>query len=187
MTSTYEHAQRVNAGKIFTDGKGNRAIYSDRSDGTKQAFGWLIWADGTKGTYQELPDNLHPERYNVTEAHEFAQRIKALGFVVYMAAGGHYGVISDDTGERVLSFSFPGVEDTLSGNYGPPSRESGTGWRMDQDPQSLRTADDVREALNACPPAWCRRASDQSGGWKRFTTLAEHLAAYGQSSKYRQI
>jgi hypothetical protein len=182
--STYEHARRCNAGQIFTDGEGNRAIYSDRSDATGQAFGRLIWADGTLGNYGELPENLFPERYNVTQAHEFAQRIKSLGFVVYMAAGGHYGFITDETGARVLSFAFQGVEDTLSGNYGPPSRESGTGWQINATPQSLRTAEQVREALNAPAPDWTRK---QGKGWTRYTTLAEHLAAYGASSKYRQI
>lgn len=61
MPTTYDHARRCNAGQIFTDGNGNRAEYSDRSDGAQKAFGFLIWADGTKGTYQELPDNLFPE------------------------------------------------------------------------------------------------------------------------------
>lgn len=187
MPTTYDHARRCDAGQIFTDGKGNRAEYSDRSDGAQKAFGFLIGADGTKGTYQELPDNLFPERYNITAAHEFAYRVKAMGFAVYIAAGGHYGFISDETGARVLSFSFAGVEDTLSGNYGPPSRESGTGWRMDQRPQSLRTAEDVRAALYASPPQWCQRATDTRGGWRRMTTLDEHLKQYGKSSGYRQL
>lgn len=185
--TTYDHARNCNAGQVFTDREGNRAVYSDRSDATRQAFGHLIWADGTKGTYQELPANLHPERYNITEAHDFAYRVKALGFVVYLAAAGHYGFISDDTGARVLSFSFAGVEDTLSGNYGPPSRESGTGWRMNEQPQNLRTVDDVRRALYATPPDWCRRATETRGGWRRMTTLEEHLKQYGPSSRYRKI
>ena len=187
MTSTYDHARNCDAGKVLTDGQGNRYSYSDRSDGTKQVFGRPIMPDGALGKYGELPDYLYPERYNVTEAHDFAARIKALGFVVYLAASGHYGFISDDTGERVLSFSFGGVEDTLSGNYGPPSRESGTGWRMNECPQGLRTAEDVRRVLYAMPPDWCRRATDMRGGWRRMTTLEEHLKQYGPSSKYRQI
>lgn len=185
--TTYDFARERNAGRIFTDREGNRAVYSDRSDATRQAFGRLIWADGTLGNYGELPANLHPERYNVTEAHNFAARIKALGFAVYLAKGGHYGFITDDTGERVLSFSFAGTEDTLSGNYGPPSRESGTGWRMGTRPQELRTAEDVRAALYAMPPQWCQRATETRGGWRRMTTLAEHLKTYGPSSHYREI
>lgn len=187
MKTTYEHARECNGGQVFTDREGNRAIYSDRSDGTKQAFGWLIWADGTKGTYQELPDNLFPERYNVTEAHNFAYRIKAMGFAVYLASGGHYGFISDETGARVLSFGFSGVEDTLSGNYGPPSRESGTGWRIEESPHNLTTVEKVKAALYAMPPRWCQQATETRGGWRRMTTLEEHLKQYGPSSKYRKI
>lgn len=179
--TTYDFARERNAGQVFTDREGGRWIYSDRSDGARKAFGRQILPDGSQGDYGELPDNLHPERYNVTEAHNFAQRIKALGFVVYLARGGHYGFISDESGARVLSFSFAGVEDTLSGNYGPPSHESGTGWRMNLRPQSLQTAEQVREALNAYPPDWCRN------GWKHFTSLDEHLQRYGASSGYRKI
>lgn len=180
MTTTYEHARRCNAGQVFTDRDGNRAIYSDRSDGTRKVFGYLIWADGTRGTYQELPANLFPERYNVTAAHDFAERITRLGFVVYLAQQGHYGFITDDAGTRVMSFAFD-IENTLGGNYGPPSRESGTGWRMDERPESLQTADDVRRALYAMPPQWCRN------GWKHLTTLESHLKSYGPSSKYRRF
>jgi hypothetical protein len=179
MMTTYEHATKYNGGKVFRDREGNRAIYSDRADSVKKAFGRPIHADGTKGPYGELPDNMFPERYNVTEAHDFAYRIKAMGFVVYMAAQGHYGFISDEKGERVLSFQFPGIENTLSGNYGPPSRESGTGWRLEQSPESLRTIDDVRRALYAYPPKWCGE------GWRNMTSLEQHLATYGKSSGYR--
>lgn len=179
--TTYDFARDRNAGQVFTDRKGGRWIYSDRSDGARKAFGRPILPDGSHGDYGELPENLHPERYNVTEAHDFAQRIKALGFVVYLATAGHYGFISDDTGARVLSFDFAGVEDTLSGNYGPASHESGTGWRMDLRPQSLTTAERVKAALYAYPPEWCR------GGWRHFTTLEQHLARYGDSSGYRKI
>ena len=184
---TYDFARDCNPGKIFRDREGNRAVYSDRSDGTRQAFGRLIWADGTLGNYGELPDNLHPERYNVTEAHDFAYRIRALGFIVYLAEQGHYGFITDDAGERVLSFAFNGCDDSLSGNYGPPSRESGTGWRMDQLPQSLQTAEQVRAALYAMPPQWCQRATETRGGWRNMTTAEQHLKTYGPSSKYRKV
>jgi hypothetical protein len=127
------------------------------------------------------------ERYNVTAAKQFAQRIKSLGFRVFLAERGHYGFISDESGDRVLSFSFDGVENTLSGNYGPPSRESGTGWRMYTYPENLRTAEEVRSVLNAYPPLYCQRATNARGGWKYFTTLEQHLTRYGSSSQYEEI
>lgn len=58
--STYWHAQRSDSGTVFTDGKGNRAIYNDRSDATQTVYGYLIWADGTRGNYGPLPANLYP-------------------------------------------------------------------------------------------------------------------------------
>jgi hypothetical protein len=118
--------------------------------------------------------------YQQDAAREFAARIKALGFHVYVAERGHYGFIADDTETRVLSFGFSDGG-SLGGNYGPPSTESGTGWQMDAHPSSLQTAEDVRRALYAPAPPFC------GGGWKRYTTVARHLAMYGASSRYEKI
>jgi hypothetical protein len=113
-------------------------------------------------------------------ASDFAHFVKGLGFKVYLAKAGHYGFITDSTEERVLSFSFSDGS-SLSGNYGPPSRESGTGWRLEQSPHDLKTADDVRRALNAYPPAFCGK------GWNYLTTVKQHLAIYGSSSEYTEV
>lgn len=111
----------------------------------------------------------------------FARRIRALGFRVFIARDGtgEYGFITDDTGERVLSFSFNDGS-SLSGNYGPPSRESGTGWRLEEIPSDLRTAYDVHRALYAHPPAYCGK------GWRNFTTLETYLKFYS-ASRYAEI
>lgn len=108
----------------------------------------------------------------------FAERIKALGFTVYIAERGTYGFITDQTASRVLTFS---MEDggNLGGSYGPPSRESGTGWRMDIAPHHLNTADDVKQALYANPPEWLR-----GKGWRYLSTVAQYLAIYGSSSRF---
>ena len=113
---------------------------------------------------------------------DFAARLTALGFRVYIAqdGAGRYGFITDAEGARVLSFSF-NDGGSLSGNYGPPSTESGTGWRMDEAPHDLRTADDIRRALNAHPPSFCGR------GWRYLTTVAQHLATYHPSSLYAEF
>lgn len=118
--------------------------------------------------------------YRQTATKEFAARIKSFGFRVFVAERGEYGFITDDEGSRVLSFSFTDGGN-LGGNYGPASRESGTGWRMDETPYDLRTADDVRKALYARPPVYC------GNGWKHMTTLKQHLALYGRSSRYAEI
>jgi len=124
-------------------------------------------------------------------AREFAQFIKGLGFRAFVAGtpGGDgtrgYGFITDAKGERVLSFS---MEQGISGNYGPPSRESGTGWRIADSVYCIKDAENVRRLLNSHPPDWIRRAgSDGRGGWKYFTTLKQHLGSYGSSSKYKEI
>jgi len=118
--------------------------------------------------------------YLQKEAAQFAGFIKGLGFTVYMAEQGHYGFITDETESRVLSFQF-GVPNRLSGNYCPASRESGTGWAMDQDPSDLKTADDVRKALYSHPHF------NVGLGWKSFTTVKQHLEMYGPSSKYTKL
>lgn len=128
-------------------------------------------------------------------AREFAQFIKGLGFRAFVAGGmggdgrNGYGFITDTEGSRVLSFEMR--SGNLGGNYGPPSRTSGTGWQLNGDVWSLKTADDVRKALYVTAPDFCRRASPQSrgddSGWQYYTTLAQHLAMYGASSKYEEI
>lgn len=113
---------------------------------------------------------------------DFAQRIAAFGFRVFIARDGEgeWGFITDDTAQRVLSFSF-NDGGSLGGNYGPPSQESGTGWRIDGDPWSLKTADAVRKALYAHPPVWCGK------GWRYLTTVDQHLSQYGSSSRFAEF
>lgn len=114
----------------------------------------------------------------VRECAEFAARIKALGFTVWLAKSHDYGFITDDSAARVLSFSF--TDWSLGGNYGPPSKTSGTGWRMEQSPGSLTTAQAVRDALYSHAPRFC------GDGWKYYTTVAQHIGQYGSSSGYYQ-
>lgn len=120
--------------------------------------------------------------YREDAAKDFARRVTALGFRVFIARDGtgHYGFITDDTGARVLSFSCD-MGGGLSGNYGPPSRESGTGWQLDATLYDLRTAEDVCRALYAHPPEWVGK------GWRYFTTLEQHLGQYGTSSRYAEF
>lgn len=112
--------------------------------------------------------------------HEFAHRIKALGFRVFIAERGHYGFITDDTEKRVLTFSFSDGS-SLGGAYGPPSTTSGTGWRLEQTPYGLKTAEDVRAALDSYPPACC------GNGWKYLVSVKQYLALYGDSSRFQEV
>ena len=115
-----------------------------------------------------------------SSASEWGHFIKGLGFRVYLAKARDYGFITDETGSRVLSFSFTDGG-KLHGNYGPPSRASGTGWRLEQSPYDLHTAADVRRALYEHAPSWC------GNGWSRYTTLEQHLKLYGDSSGFVEL
>ena len=115
------------------------------------------------------------------EAREFAERIKALGFKVYMAEKGTYGFITDDSMSRVMGFEFDGLRSSLGGNYGPATQESGTGWQLSKNPEQIKTAEDVKAALYETPPPFAGK------GWRYFTTVEQHLAVYGSSSKYVEI
>ena len=110
----------------------------------------------------------------------FAGFVKAKGFRVFIAKAGTYGFVTDESESRVMSFSFTDGG-SLGGNYGPPSTSSGTGWRMDESPWDLRSADDIRRALNAHPPGFC------GTGWRYMTTVKQHLAMYGDSSNYVEV
>jgi hypothetical protein len=118
---------------------------------------------------------------DILDTEKFAYFIKGLGFKVYIAKSGSYGFITDDTESRVLSFSFT-AGGSLSGNYGPPSTQSGTGWRMNESPYDLKTAEDVRKALYANPPDWIR-----GRGWKYLSSVKQYLGEYGSSSGFTEI
>lgn len=119
-----------------------------------------------------------------SDVFDFAKRITELGFAVYIAKSGTYGFITDASESRVLSFAFDGLGGSLSGNYGPPSTSSGTGWRMDLKPHELDTAGLVREALYAEVPAWSNRGGK---GWRYLSTVAQYLAHYDSSSHFTQF
>lgn len=114
------------------------------------------------------------------EVAEFAKRITALGFAVYVAEDRTYGFVTDEKESRVLSFSFTNCG-YLSGSYGPPTTMSGSGWRMDEDPRSLTSKDKVKAALYAMPPPWA------GNGWRYFTTVAQHMKQYDSSSHYTRF
>lgn len=136
-------------------------------------------------------------------AREFAQFIKALGFRAFVAgtpqgSGARgYGCITDADGSRVLSFQLSDGG-TLGGNY-RGDRQSGSGWRMERDLYSLKSAADVKAALYAMAPGWtgfnrsaprCHACGQSTGAETRagtYTTLAQYLAAYQQSSKFEEV
>lgn len=129
-------------------------------------------------------------------AREFAQFIKGLGFRAFVAKNDGirgYGFFTDAKGSRVVSFQMD--DGSLGGNYGPPSRESGTGWRMNETIWSLKSRADVQRVLDADAPDYCRRKREGGcprceparGGFEYYTNLAQFLGMYGSSSGYQEI
>lgn len=57
MSSTYQHACRLGAGAILTDGT-NRFRVSDWSLGTGKVYGWRLANNSECGAYLELPLDL---------------------------------------------------------------------------------------------------------------------------------
>lgn len=115
------------------------------------------------------------------EVQDFVNRIKSFGFTVYLAERGTYGFITDDSNSRILAFSFTDGGN-LGGAYGPPSKSSGTGWRMDKKPESLTSVEAINDALYATAPPWTSRNGPK--GWERYSTVADYLALYGSSSRF---
>lgn len=107
---------------------------------------------------------------------ELANAIMAKGFTVYIAEQGTYGFYTDGTGQRVVSIAV-GLETTFSGQY-QPSRENGSGWRMDA-PNMTKAG--LHSALYAHVPSWIRFTE----GALKFTTLKQYLEVYQKSSRYR--
>lgn len=152
----------------------HRLVRDGRYDGSTSAETINAAAAAVRDYYWR-----HVQEMRNQPVRDFAKHIVGLGFRVFIAREGmgEYGFITDAEGSRVLSFSF-NDGGTLGGNYGPPSKESGTGWRIDGNPYTLKTADDVRKALNERPPQWVGK------GWRYLVTLDQHLASYGSSSRY---
>lgn len=173
-------AKKGAAVQVIPDGSG-KPCYALTTGKVDPKFASLYAHDGKYYHVWVSPDAV--EEFLTSrqkEAREFAERIKAMGFVVYLAESGEYGFITNENESRVLCFGFSGVSTRLSGCYGPPSTTSGTGWGMDQGPEDLLNADDVKRALYAHPPAWA------GNGWKYLTTVKQHLAQYS-SSRYERF
>ena len=113
--------------------------------------------------------------YKKAAIREFASALVKQGYEVWLAGSEDYGVFTK--GGHVLSFGFDfGV--TVSGNYGPPSRESGTGWRISDngDPNRAEEYFAARPSRQQC-----------GDGWSYLCTLEQHLKQYGESSKYKRF
>jgi hypothetical protein len=117
--------------------------------------------------------NTQRESFNDYEANtalEFAHECKAKGFDAYLAEKGTYGFYTD--GVRVVCFAMD-LNLCLSGNY-EPSREFGTGWRMDD-------GTGIEKAIRANAPSWTKNDKPI------YTTPEKYLERYQSSSRFTKI
>jgi len=116
--------------------------------------------------------------YKTEAVRELAAEIKKSGFRVFIAKSGTYGFYTDEAGSRVVSFQYDLCGFKFSGNYMTDQpRSCGTGWIMGE--VSNLTADGFRNMFNSHAPQWAVGKAN----WN-FTTLAQHLKTYQQSSQY---
>lgn len=112
--------------------------------------------------------------YDKEAIKKIAQNIKAAGFRVFIAKSGTYGFYTDDAGSRVVSFGVDLGTVKLSGNYKTSApKQCGTGW-------GLKPTDNYNAAFNEIAPSF---AVPNGVSW-RYTTLAEYLKNYQESSKF---
>ncbi len=110
---------------------------------------------------------------------KLADEIKKQGFRPFIAEKGDYGFFTDAEGSRIVSFGFDLGGIKYSGNYKTSApNQCGTGWRMEE---SFNDSPNCDALFKAGAPQWAT-----SGATWRYTTLAEHLATYQQSSKYTE-
>lgn len=112
---------------------------------------------------------------------ELAATIKAAGFRAFIAEKGTYGFYTDAEGARVVSFEFCFGAPKFSGNYRTSQPKStGTGWVMGE--VWPVTPEALKRMYGADAPRW----AVGSAQWQP-TTLAQHLATYGKSSRYTEV
>lgn len=108
---------------------------------------------------------------------EFAQKATKQGVRVFIAEKGTYGFITNQNGDRIVSFGFDLCCLVFSGNYKTNNpKQTGKGWRIEH--VDLLN---IPNLLKEYPPYW----SVGDSKWE-FTTLDQHLKMYQNSSKYKE-
>lgn len=118
-------------------------------------------------------------RYDIKMCHDYAARLVSFGFRVWLSSkvGASHGFYSDDDGARVCTFQTTGGQVRFSGNY-HASHGCGSGWCIEEHAPTDKLM--ARDFLHAFAPHWANPSPS-------YTTVSEHLANYGQSSKYERF
>ena len=119
-------------------------------------------------------------QYEREAARTFADLAKQAGFRVFLAERGTYGYITDADGARVVGFQAEFGSIKVSGQY-RASRESGTGWIIEDDTSpTSANRDNLTKWLNMPAPAWANRKPI-------YVTEAEYRDAYQPSSHFLPV
>jgi len=118
--------------------------------------------------------------YQNETARRVADEAIRAGYRAFIAKRGHYGIITDTEGTRVVSFQVDLCSVDFGGNYvtSAPQR-TGTGWQILR--HGTGSAAEIHRAMREDPPAWAL-----CGAAARLTTLEEHLKMY-DSSGYAEV
>lgn len=110
-----------------------------------------------------------------------AQRLISYGYTVYIAQSGEYGFYTE--GVRVVSFGGQwNFSVDFSGNYRTNApTQTGTGWQIAPDMGDI-TEEQARAYITAKAPDWAISGATVVN----YTTPEQHLATYGNSSRYTQ-
>ena len=107
--------------------------------------------------------------YQNETARRVADEAIRAGYRAFIAKRGHYGIITDTEGTRVVSFQVDLCSVDFGGNY------------VTSAPQRTGSAAEIHRAMREDPPAWAL-----CGAAARLTTLEEHLKMY-DSSGYAEV
>ena len=115
-------------------------------------------------------------RYDQKVTREEAQRIRNIGYRVFIAKGGTYGFYTDKKMEKVVSFCYDLGAIVYSGNYkSNDGRRCGNGWRLSNE-------ENYQSMYNALPPQWAVGNAPY-----KLKTVKQYLKEYQRSSKFKEL
>lgn len=116
-------------------------------------------------------------KYKKELIHEICKALQSYGYQVYISKTKEYGFYTD--GKSVVSFGGQWeFSADFTGNYGPATRMSGTGWQIAAE-QCIPTEEQAMQWINAIPPTWATKEQTL-----QKTTPEQYLSTYGSSSGF---
>ncbi|MGL5389890.1 MAG: hypothetical protein ACRDA8_00605 [Shewanella sp.] len=110
---------------------------------------------------------------------EFAEKMTDNGFTVYLhlSTQYNYGVYTRRGSDRCVYFQFDIFQGFLFSSRAKPSREGGTGYRIDEIVDIDLAVRSAEKMLNSVAPCWVNHKYE-------YLTIDQYLAANSRHSKY---